>query len=181
MVDYSAILDQLEFRISGGETNINPFLSLGGEMSNAIPDCLIISGIFDNIWDDITVQERLSGDTSFRWIYFYNNSVETIYNLHMYMQQIDAFVSATWHHGGAMVTPTLQPDEVTTPPVDEIGAATDLVPPFTGITDSFDTTKETISVLGPLQWQAICLRRVIPAGTDSHIAAEYRLIIESRT
>ena len=181
MVDLSSILDQLEFRYSGGEDNINPFQSLGGAMSNAIPDALIIDGTFDNLWDDITVQERLAGDTSYRWIYFYNNSLETIYNLHMYFLQIDPFCSATWHKSGPMSVPVLQVDEYHRPPNQEVGASTDLVPAFTGITDSFDTTKETITVLGPLQWHAICILRAIPAGTDSHIQAQYKLIIESRT
>lgn len=182
MSDSRVPLDQLEWRISGGEDNINPFQSLGGDMSNAIPDCFIISGIFDNVWDDITVQQRLAGETSYRWIYFYNNTVETIYNLHMYMLQIDPFVSATWHKAGAMIVPVLLADELTAPPDNEVGSPTDdPVPAFEGITDSFDTTKEIITVLGPLQWQAICLRRLIPAGTDSRIEAQYSLIIESRT
>src|SRR6476660_5335393 len=142
MVDLSTILSQLEFRLSGGEVNINPFLSLGGAMSNAIPDALIISGTFDNVWDDITVQERLAGDTAYRWIYFYNNSLETIYNLKMYFMQLDPFVGATFNKNGPMSTPTLLTDEHTAPLVQEVGTSTDLVPAFTGITDNFDTTKE---------------------------------------
>jgi len=181
LVDYSAILSQLEFRLSGGELNTNPFLSVGGAMSNALPDAIIVDGVFDNVWDDVTVQQRLAGETNYRWIFFYNNSLETIYNLHLYMQQLDPFVSATWHKGGPMITPTLQPDELTAPPIDEVGADTDEIPAFTGITDHFDTTAEIITVLGPLQWQGICLRRLIPAGTDSRIEAQYMLIIESRT
>lgn len=181
MVDLSTILSQLEFRLSGGEDNINPFVSLGGEMSNAIPDCLIVDGTFDNVWDDITVQERLAGDTSYRWIYFYNNSVETINNLKMYFLQLDDFVGATFIKHGPMNAPTLLADEHATPPAEEIGATTDTTPPFTGITDSFLTTQEGITVLGPGQWIAIALRRIIPAGTDSHISTQYKLIIESRT
>ena len=181
MVDLSTILTQLEFRLSGGETNINPFQSLGGAMSNAIPDAYIVDGTFDNVWDDITVQERLAGDTSYRWIYFYNNSLETIYDLRMYFLQLDPFVAATFHKGGPMVPATLQPDEHTRPPNEEVGATTDLIIPWGGITDHFETTKESISVLGPLQWIAISLLRVIPAGTDSHIQAQYKLIIESRS
>lgn len=181
MVDLSVILDQLEFRLSGGEDNINPFQSLGGEMSNAIPDCRIVDGVYDNIWDDITVQERLAGDTSYRWIYFFNNSVETIQNLRMYFLQIDPFVSATFHKGGVMAEAALQADEHTSPTSAEVGLVTDLVPPWTGITDRFETTKESLDVMGPGQWIAISLRRVIPAGTDSEIQAQYKLIIESRT
>lgn len=181
MVDLSTILDQLEFRLSGGEINVNPFLSLGGAMSNAIPQAVIVSGIFDNIWDDITVQERLAGDTSYRWIYFYNNSLETLYNLKMYFLQLDPFVSATFHKGGPMNVPILQTDEHTRPPDAEVGANTDPVLPWGGITDKFETTKEFLSVLGPLQWQAISLLRVIPIGTDSEIQAQYKLIIETRT
>jgi len=181
MVDLSTILDQLEFRLSGGEGNTNPFQSLGGAMSNAIPAAQIIDGVFDNVWDDITVQERLAGDTSYRWIYFYNNSLETLFNLKMYFLQTDPFVSATFHKGGPMTVPTLQSNEHTRPPDSEVGATTDLVPAFTGLTDKFETTKESITVLNPLNWQAICLRRLIPAGADSEIQAQYKLIIESRT
>ena len=181
MVDLSTILDQLEFRLSGGEINVNPFLSLGGAMSNAIPQAVITSGIFDNIWDDITVQERLAGDTSYRCIYFYNNSLETLYNLKMYFLQLDPFVSATFHKGGPMTVPTLQPDEHTRPANAEVGANTDPVLPWGGITDKFETTKEFLSILNPLQWIAISLLRVIPIGTDSEIQAQYKLIIETRT
>src|SRR5215831_1897138 len=181
MVDLTTILDQLEFRLSGGEININPFLSLGGAMSNAIPDAKIVSGTFDNVWDDITVQERLGGDTSYRWIYFYNNSLETLYNLKMYFQQLDPFVASTFHKSGPMVVPILQPDEHTRPADAEVGANTDQIIPWGGITDNFDTTLESLTQLGPLQWVAISLLRFIPAGTDSHIEAQYKLIIESRS
>jgi hypothetical protein len=180
MVDLSTILTQLEFRLSGGEDNINPFNSLGGAMSNAIPDAYIVDGTFDNIWDDITVQERLAGDISYRWIYFYNNSLETIFDLRMYFLQLDSFVSATFHKGGPMVVPALQPNEHTRPPNQEVGSPTGSPIAYGGITDHFETTQEHIPVLGPLQWHAISLLRVIPVGTDSHLEAEYKLIIESR-
>lgn len=181
MVDLTTIRDQLEFRLSGGEININPFLSLGGAMSNAIPEAKIIDGVFDNVWDDITVQERLAGDTSYRWIYFYNNSLETLYNLKMYFLQLDPFVSATFHKSGPMVTPVLQPNEHTRPSDAEVGANTDPILPWGGITDKFDTTQELLTQLGPLNWIAISLLRLIPAGTDSHIEAQYKLIIETRS
>lgn len=181
MVDLSVILDQLEFRLSGGESNINPFQSLGGAMSNAIPNAIIVDGTFDNVWDDITVQERLAGDISYRWIYFYNSSLETLYNLHMYFLQLDPFCAATWHKGGPMIVPDLQTDEHKAPPADEVGEVTDTTIPFGGITDSYDTTKEIAPIVGPLQWHAICLLRAIPANTDSHIQAQYKLIVETRT
>jgi len=181
MVDLTAILTQLEFRLSGGETNTNPFQSLGGAMSNAIPNALIIDGVFDNVWDDITVQERLAGDTSYRWIYFYNNSLETLFNLKMYFLQLDPFVSATFHKSGPMVVPDLQPDEHTRPSDAEVGPSTGTTPAFSGLTDRFETTSESIVTLNPLNWHAICLRRLIPAGADSEIQAQYKLIIESRT
>lgn len=181
MVDLTTILDQLEFRLSGGELNINPFLSLGGAMSNAIPQAKIISGVFDNIWDDITVQERLAGDVSYRWIYFYNNSLETLYNLKMYFLQLDPFVSATFHKSGPMTVPILQPDEHTRPVDAEVGSYTDQIVPWGGITDKFDTTLEFLPQLNPLNWIAISLIRFIPSGTDSHLEAQYKLIIESRS
>jgi hypothetical protein len=180
MVDLSTILTQLEFRLSGGETNINPFASIGGAMSNAIPDALITDGTFDNVWDDITVQERLAGDISYRWIYFYNNSLETIFDLRMYFLQLDPFVAATFHKGGPMVAATLLADEHTRPSDAEVGPSTGTNIAFSGITDHFETTQEHIPVLNALQWHAICLLRVIPAGTDSEIQAQYKLIIESR-
>lgn len=181
MVDLSTILSQLEFRLSGGEDNINPFLSIGGEMSNAIPEALIVDGVFDNVWDDVTVQQRIAGETNYRWIYFFNNSLETLQNLHMYFLQIDSFVSATWIKTGPQSVPALLANESTAPSTSEVGKSSDLVPPFTGITDNFDTTQEIANIIGPQQWHAICLRRVIPPNTDSRISAQYKLIIESRT
>lgn len=180
MVDLSLILDQLEFRISGGETNTNVFQSIGGPMSNVLPEAKIVDNVFDNLWDDVTVQERVAGETSYRWIYFFNNSVETITSLRMYFSPADAFVTATWIKGGPMVVPDLQPDEHTAPPADEVGSADDTFPAFTQITDSYDTTKEITNQIGPMQWQAICLKRTLPPNTDSSIRTQYRLVIESR-
>jgi|SRR5690242_13469540 hypothetical protein len=180
MSETQTTLDQLEFRLSGGEDNTNPFQSLGGEMSNALPQCKIVDGVFDNLWDDITVQERLAGETAYRWIYFFNNSVETLYSVHLYFAPADEFISATWIKSGPMIEPVQQPTEYIQPSPDEIGQSTDAFPPFTGITDSFETTHEVTDIIGPLQWQAICIRRTIPPNTDSSLQRQYRLVVESR-
>ena len=178
--DFNRIEEQIEFRLSGGETNTNPFLSLGSFMSNDIVNGgIIVDGVMDNVWDDLSAAERLGGDTSYRWIYLFNNSIETLRTPHMYFTPADPFVRAMFIIKGVNQIPDLLPDEHTAPPSDEIGVVTTFPTPFlTG--ESYETTSAVGPDLTPGQFIAICLKRVIPINTDPSLKAQYRLVIESR-
>lgn len=58
----------LEFRLSGGENNLAPNGSLGGQRSNTV----ITDAVLENIFDNITRNEALQGRTEYRCIYIYN-------------------------------------------------------------------------------------------------------------
>src|SRR5215216_193429 len=61
----------LELRLSGGSTNINPNNSLGGTMSTRI----LLTDEMNNAWDDISGAEAQVGDVEYRCFYAYNKSV----------------------------------------------------------------------------------------------------------
>ena len=58
----------LQFRLSGGANNTSPSGSLGGIMSNTA----ITTDVLENLFDNITRVEGLTGRTEFRCIYVYN-------------------------------------------------------------------------------------------------------------
>jgi len=58
----------LQLRLSGGQNNINPNASLGGQRS----DTTITDDIIENLFDNITRGEALIGKTEFRCMYVYN-------------------------------------------------------------------------------------------------------------
>jgi len=58
----------VELRLSGGQFNVSPNGSLGGEMS----DTVITDDVLENLFDDIKRNEALTGKTEFRGIYVFN-------------------------------------------------------------------------------------------------------------
>lgn len=68
--------------LSGGSTNLNPNLSLGGNPSSAP----IMSGSLNNLFDDVSPKEALEGQTDYRCIYFFNDGDTTIYNIQVFLE-----------------------------------------------------------------------------------------------
>jgi len=68
----------MEFRLSGGVTNINPHGSLGGIIS----DTCITDAIIQNLFDDITAAELSGGDTEYRCLYVINTNPDYTINAH---------------------------------------------------------------------------------------------------
>lgn len=62
----------IEFRLSGGATNTQPTASLGGTMST-VSGGVITTNIANNLWDDVSGAESLSGDIEYRGFYVKNN------------------------------------------------------------------------------------------------------------
>ena len=62
--------DQLELYLSGGATNTDPELSLGGIISNT----QVPSPILHNVFDKIVGEESSAGDTEYRVIYIRNGN-----------------------------------------------------------------------------------------------------------
>lgn len=73
---------QLELRITGGVSNINPELSLGGIMSASSVSEVSVNNIFDSISSD----EATAGSVEYRAIDVLNMGDETAVNVEFYMQ-----------------------------------------------------------------------------------------------
>lgn len=69
--------------LSGGSTNLNPNLSLGGNPSSAP----ISNGTLNNLFDDVSPDEAFEGMEDYRCIYIFNDGDTTIYNLKIHLQE----------------------------------------------------------------------------------------------
>ena len=70
--------------LTGGSSNSNPNLSIGGD-----PSSYPVTGQLNNLFDNVAREEASVGSISYRCIYiFNNNSVDTIYNLQLYTLNI---------------------------------------------------------------------------------------------
>ncbi len=65
-----ATSSDLQLRLSGGASNSNPLLAIGGAMSNSSAPA--------NLFDDILVSELAAGGTEYRCIYLFNSSADTL-------------------------------------------------------------------------------------------------------
>jgi hypothetical protein len=75
--------------LTGGSSNSNPNLSIGGD-----PSSYPVTGQLNNLFDNVAREEASVGSTSYRCIYiFNNNSVDTIYNLQLYTLNIANTIS----------------------------------------------------------------------------------------
>lgn len=146
----------IRFYLSGGSTNTDPNLSLGGPISQTE----IVSGQLNNLFDDVSAVESGAGDVEYRCLYIKNtHSVSSLVNARIWIDQdtpspddeIDIGVDPSGVGGTApMVT-----DESTAPP---------------GVTFSHPTAYDVgipIGDLGPGQYVAIWLRRTVQTGAQS--------------
>jgi len=67
--------------LSGGTTNINPNLSLGGGPSSSP----IATATLNNLFDDVTSDETDEGHEDYRCIYFFNDGDTTIYDVEVWI------------------------------------------------------------------------------------------------
>lgn len=71
--------------LTGGSNNSNPNLSIGGN-----PSSYPISGNINNLFDNISNEQALSGHEDYRCIYiFNNNSSESIFNTRLYINEFE--------------------------------------------------------------------------------------------
>ena len=74
------VLDPLvRFQLSGGDTNENPHLSLGGQISTAT-NRNIVSNFLHGFFDEVTNTEAVSGEYEYRHFYFRNSHDFTLRN-----------------------------------------------------------------------------------------------------
>lgn len=63
-------LSDLDWRLSGGASNLDPAAALGGAMSFAE----VVSGIIGGLFDDVSTAEATAGDVEYRCLYIYNRN-----------------------------------------------------------------------------------------------------------
>lgn len=167
----------LEFHLTGGingQSNNNPFASLGGIMALS----KIQEGKMDNLWDPVSSGQQIEGLTEYRWIVLWNTGTEPFNNAHFYFMPKDDNVDIEFSRIAMSQPVEILSTEEERPSEAEIGPEEDVPMPFTKSTDSYETTKSIKSIPsgGKLY---ICVRRVISANAPSENRA-YVLVAESR-
>jgi hypothetical protein len=69
--------------LSGGISNINPNLSLGGDPSSTP----VLNGLLNNLFDDVTSTDASVGVEDYRCIYIFNDGDTTIWNVKLFVTE----------------------------------------------------------------------------------------------
>lgn len=69
--------------LSGGTTNINPNLSLGGEPSSSP----VVDGSLNNLFGDISADQSEEGTEDYRCIYIFNDGDAEVFDLEIYISE----------------------------------------------------------------------------------------------
>lgn len=150
--------------LSGGASNSDPALSLGGAVSSVA----ITDNVLHNLWDRVTAAEASAGDTEYRAFYIKNTSAETWMNVKLWIE-----------------TNTPADDSI------EIGIESSNGSPKqsiasegeapSGISFSAPSSKATGLSLGNIaagEVRMIWMRRIVPAACASYSNNSYTLSME---
>lgn len=157
----------LKLQLSGGTSNTDPDLALGG----AISSTEITTDTLDNLFDEVTGTEHSAGDVEYRAIYFKNTSgSDSAYSTKIWVSQN---------------TPSTE-DEVTIglDPVGLNGTATTISTENdapTGVTFGSHNTEETALSLGTVGaggYYALWVKRTVTAGTTPYSNNTFKLKIK---
>lgn len=155
----------INYYLSGGAGNSNPNLSLGGAISTTV----VVSGINNNVFDDVTANDARDGRIEYRAVYVKNNhSTLTWKGVMLWLDSNtpaadDAAIAKEATKGSPKQSVL---NETTVPE---------------GITFSAPTVKENAISLGdmlPGDVYMIWLRRTVPAGTAAFTGNNFRIICE---
>lgn len=151
-------LSDIDWRLSGGEDNLDPAAALGAEMSFAE----LISGIFGGLFDDVSAAEATAGDIEYRCLYIFNrNETDSLTSVVVWIESQTSSGDTSLDIG---LDPAGVGDGVST------GVATTIANENTApasVSFSAPSTSGTglsIGTLGPGEGHAIWLRRTINAG-----------------
>jgi hypothetical protein len=167
----------IEFRITGGingQTNTNPFQSLGGQMA-----ARVIDDKLDNLFDPTSGLEARNGTTEYRWIVCWNTGTDPIKNPHFYFLPKDPNVDIEISRLAVSAPVGILPTEEDRPPEEEIGPEIDVPMPFEKSTEDYETTLSIGPDIPGGGRLYICVRKVIPEDSPSENRA-FRLVCESR-
>jgi hypothetical protein len=73
--------EDISIVLSGGATNINPNLSLGGAPSSAP----VTENTINNLFDDVSPEETEEGHEDYRCFYFFNDGVSSVYDIELWI------------------------------------------------------------------------------------------------
>ena len=143
------IASEIQYRLSGGASNANPLISLGGVKSSV--------AMGTDLLDTVTSTEATAGDIEYRCIYVHNaNATLALIGSKIWLQlnTVGSHIAIGLGVAGINSTETAVVDEQTAP----VGVTFSTVP----------TDFSTGLLIGDLpagQHKAIWLRRTIPAAT----------------
>ena len=164
----------LEWHLTGGTSNTNPFLSLGGEMSTTqIPKTEI-----HQLWDAITSTQATEGIVEYRWIVLMNKGKDTFRNPRFYFVPKDPRVDIELSRLPLGVAPQELDLEDIRPSEEEIGPEVDFPMPFTKSTEDYRTTKSLGPNIPPNGRLFICMQRIIEREEEVTPSVAYTLVAE---
>lgn len=138
----------VQFLLSGGAGNQNPFGSLGGIRSGT----QLKDDMMDALFDPISINQRLTGHTDYYCIYIYNNSATSVMTgTRIWFTVVTSYISM-----GLGTSPVNGEEQAITP---------DTVPPA-GITFVQPLSENNGIQVGNIpakQHRAVWFRRIIPA------------------
>lgn len=77
----AASTDDIIMVLTGGQSNTDPYLSIGGE-----PSVQPVQGILNNLFDNVSDEDATLGITDYRCVYiFNNNSTDSLFNFQLYV------------------------------------------------------------------------------------------------
>lgn len=150
--------NELDLRLSGGASNINPASSLGGIIST---HDVVAEAIVNNLFDSVSSAEATAGSTEYRCYYVKNTSTSTWFSSEVWIQQDTSSATTNIDIG---LDPAGAGDGVST------GVATTIVNETTapaGVVFTHPTSSPGLNIgtLTAGQCQAIWVKRVVNAGT----------------
>lgn len=166
----------IRFYLTGGESNTNPYLSLGGNMSST----QVLSGQLNNLFDDVTGDESAVGDTEYRCIAIKNNH-----------ETLTLKASKVW-----ILANTISEDDhveigVETPSANKVQTVADESTAPVGVTFNQAPTKaaghfltgegNSNGEIGPGKWVAIWIKRVVQAGASAKDNNSFQIQVEGDT
>lgn len=107
--------NEIKFYLSGGGSNQNPFLSIGGGIS----DTEILNSLLNNLWSDVSETDTMNGITDHRVIFIKNVSGGALTDIRAYFGELDKFT------GMSILSTT-----TTNSAVAQLASATDTVTEF---------------------------------------------------
>lgn len=167
------VASDIKFRLSGGASNTDPALALGGAMST-VAGGIITTDTLNNLWDNVSGTEAGAGDTEYRGIYIRNEHGSLTYTAPV------IWISANTTSTDDTIEIALA-DEAVDVAMETI--ANEGTAP-TGPTFSAPATKGaglSLGNLGVNSYKGVWVKRIVTASASAANANPYTLSVEGET